>query len=166
MSETQKDELGARASRAPCLASRQTPLYPEARRETRRPATGTVALPGHSHAPIWRDTACSLEDFSTKGGNCTGHGDHFFQNTKPLQTLMETRVKGLLVKYVFLTRGRKTRLFHHPPPPGCGATSHRGGLSNGPQLGARLMKPLAVIFPDSPSTPQVLRGLGRREGPQ
>ena len=37
---------GARASRAPCLASRRTHLCPKGRRGTPRLATGTVALPG------------------------------------------------------------------------------------------------------------------------
>ena len=46
-------------------ASRQTHLYLEVRRETRRTATGTVALPGHSEAPIWGDTTCSFQDFIT-----------------------------------------------------------------------------------------------------
>src|SRR5208337_4815718 len=49
-----KDELGARASRARWLASRQTHLYLGVRRETPRTATGTVALSGHSEAPLCR----------------------------------------------------------------------------------------------------------------
>jgi len=38
-------DQGSRASRVWCLASRQTRLCPEVRRETPRTATGTVALP-------------------------------------------------------------------------------------------------------------------------
>jgi hypothetical protein len=71
-------------------------------------------LPLHISAiSVQRDTACSLEEFGTKGGNCTGHDDTYFYNTKPLQTLAETRVGGLLVKYVFLTETPKTRFFRH-----------------------------------------------------
>jgi hypothetical protein len=66
-------------------------------------------LPLHISAiSVRRDKACSLQQISTNGGNCTGHGDHFFKNTKPLQTLIKTRAGGRLVKYVFLTRAQKT----------------------------------------------------------
>jgi hypothetical protein len=95
------------------------------RRETRRPATGsasallrrdkTVALPEHSDTPIWRDKACSWEEFSTEGGNCTGHDDHFFCNTKTLQTLAETGAGSLGVKYVLLTIAQKPRFFSAAP---------------------------------------------------
>jgi hypothetical protein len=44
----------------------------------------TVALPGHSEAPLCRDTACSWRHYGIKGGICTGHDDTFFCNTKPL----------------------------------------------------------------------------------
>jgi len=58
-------------------------------------------LPLHIPAiSVWRDTACSFEDFSIKGGICTAHGGRFFYNTKPLQTLIKTRVGCLFVKYV------------------------------------------------------------------
>jgi hypothetical protein len=42
-----------------------------------------VSAPSYFCPRARRDTACSLEDFSTKGGNCTGHDDHFLKNTKP-----------------------------------------------------------------------------------
>ncbi len=55
-----------------------------------------------------RDKACSLGHYGTKGGNCTGHGGHFFYNTIALQTLVETGAGTLFVKYVFLTSAQKT----------------------------------------------------------
>ena len=49
----QSESRGARASRAPCLASRRTHLCPKVRRGTHRTATGTVALP----ETFWRKMA-------------------------------------------------------------------------------------------------------------
>jgi hypothetical protein len=79
-------------------------MFPPSPQRLRR-----AGLPLHVSAiSIRRDTACSFDDFSTKGGNCTAHGGRFFLNTKPLQTLIETRAGGLFVKYVFLTSTQKT----------------------------------------------------------
>ena len=59
-------------------------IFDRERGETPRKATGTVALPGHSEAAIWRDKACSFKDSSINGEICTAHGGRFFWNTKPL----------------------------------------------------------------------------------
>jgi hypothetical protein len=45
----------------------------------------------------------SRAHYCTKGGNCTGHDDHFFYNAIALETLGETGVSGVGVKYVLLT---------------------------------------------------------------
>jgi hypothetical protein len=64
-----------------------------------------------------------LPHFSTKGGNPAFHDGRFFSDTKPLQTLAETRAGGLLVKYVLLTNAKKRGFFNlkehkdHKDPP-------------------------------------------------
>jgi hypothetical protein len=48
---------------------------------------------------------CSRRHFNAKGEKCTTHGEQNLFNTISLQTLAESRVEGLFVKYVLLTTG-------------------------------------------------------------
>jgi hypothetical protein len=99
LTATDCDGTGLEASR---LSGRQKDGLAEPRK-----LSGLMFLPLHISAIARRDKACSFADFSTKGGNCTAHGGRFFYHTKPLQTLIETGVWGLFVKYVFLTSAQK-----------------------------------------------------------
>jgi hypothetical protein len=66
------------------------------------------------HSPagsIWRDKACSLAHFGTKGEKPTPHGADNLLQTKPLYLLGETTVNIKKVNNVFLTAGQKTGLF-------------------------------------------------------
>ena len=82
-----------------CSARRQTP-------RARRPRSSSLLHSCFIILPL-------LPHYGTKGGNCTTHGLQKIFNTITLQTLVETGVGGLFVKYVFMTSAQRTGLFHH-----------------------------------------------------